>query len=642
MVEEFIGKYRVLHKLGAGGMASVFLAAHRDVPSLRVVLKEMCDPQMIERFRLEAEKLAVLDGTSGVCQIKDFFDANGRFYIAMEYIDGPTLDDLIRSDQPPDLDRSLALVQSVLTILDYAHRQGVIHRDIKPTNVMIARDGQVKIIDFGVAKGATDPELTQVGSSVGSPRYMAPEQFRTSETVDWVRCDIYAVGVMLYYMLAHRYPFEGADTYEIFEAKREGTFIPLATVNPAIPPDVEAAVSRAIARDPAQRFPSAAAMRDALGRAGAGTSTRPRQGVLNPEATLNPDAALDPGPAVLHPSPLPQATLPPTAPPPPPKAPTPPPPPTIPTPPADAAGGGRVRLRVGIAVVAVLAVAAVVAWRLLTPQKSPEPPEPRAVAPVVLAPRGEVIGDSLVSFRWTGSAAARGYRLVVADNADLVTPLFQAACPGTTHVLARPESAGTYYWRVGTEALSAGPLLWSTVDSFRVAAALPPPPPATARLAISLPPASPGRLTVDGRGIGTVRGDTTLTLGPGDRVVSVRYLGHPAATDTRNVTLVAGKLGRLTFDRPSQDRSEGDQGEDVSPVPVTVVALFGGQGIPGAHISIDGKAIGSLTPSRVQLRPGKHTFAVRADIDGEQWRGEIDVIVSKDMDSAVKVPLARK
>ncbi len=264
MTDVFIGKYKVIRKLGAGGMASVYLASHRDVPSLRTVLKELGDIQLADRFRREADKLAQLDGHGGICQIKHFFEAEGKFYIVMEYIEGPTLDELVRGDNPPDLLRCLDITRSILGTLDFAHRMGVVHRDIKPTNIMIDRIGQVKIIDFGIAKGAADPDLTQVGASLGSPRYMAPEQFNAAAAIDWVRCDIYAVGVTLYFLLTRDYPFKAASIHEMCEAKRLGLVEPPSRLNPAIPPWLEAVVLRAMAKDPAERYASAAEMRAAL------------------------------------------------------------------------------------------------------------------------------------------------------------------------------------------------------------------------------------------------------------------------------------------------------------------------------------------------------------------------------------------
>ncbi|MBE0566499.1 MAG: serine/threonine protein kinase, partial [Krumholzibacteria bacterium] len=264
-------------------MASVYLAGHRDVPNLRTVLKELSDPQLADRFRREADKLALLDGHRGICQIKHFFESGGHFYIVMEYIEGPNLDELVRSDNPPDLPRVLEIARSVLGTLEFAHQQGVVHRDIKPTNIMIDRMGEVKIIDFGIAKGAADPDLTQVGASLGSPRYMAPEQFNPAGPIDWVRCDVYAVGVTLYYLLTRDFPFKVGSVYEMCEAKRLGAIVPPSQLDPAIPAWLEAVVLKAMATDPRDRFASAAEMRAALLDAGATPLARPERA---PDTTM--------------------------------------------------------------------------------------------------------------------------------------------------------------------------------------------------------------------------------------------------------------------------------------------------------------------------------------------------------------------
>jgi len=264
MMDEFIGKYKVLRNIGAGGMASVYLASHRDVPNLKNILKKLSDPKLADRFKREADKLALLDGHVGICQIKHFFEHSGDLYIVMEYIDGSTLDQLIKSDDPPNLKRSLEITRSILGTLDFAHRKGIIHRDIKPTNIMIDGNGQVKIIDFGIAKGTSDPELTQAGTSLGSPRYMAPEQFDPPDSVDWVRCDLYAVGVTLYYLLARKPPFEGANMFELCAAKRLNDLPPPSKFNSDIPAELDAVVMKAIACDPAERYATATEMEAAL------------------------------------------------------------------------------------------------------------------------------------------------------------------------------------------------------------------------------------------------------------------------------------------------------------------------------------------------------------------------------------------
>ncbi len=264
MNDIIIGKYRVIRKIGAGGMASVFLAVHKDIPNLHVVLKKLGDPELVERFKREADKLAALDGHPGICQIKHFFDHDDVFYIAMEYIDGQTLQELVEGEGPLDLGQALLLARTILDILESAHSLGICHRDIKPTNIMIDKKGNLKIIDFGLAKSDSDPQLTHVGTSLGSPLYMAPEQFNPSEGLNYIPCDLYAVGIALYFMLTGHLPHSGNNLYQIIEAKGQAQ-VPRPTLfNPDIPPGVEATILKAIAHDPRDRFASAAEMKSAL------------------------------------------------------------------------------------------------------------------------------------------------------------------------------------------------------------------------------------------------------------------------------------------------------------------------------------------------------------------------------------------
>ena len=275
MIEQIIGNYRIVGEIGAGGMASVHLAVHKDVPNLKVVLKRLSDRSLVDRFKREADKLALLDGQAGICQIKHFFDHGGDFFIAMEYIDGCNLDETVRGETGLDHDGALSIMSAVLRTLEFAHSRGIYHRDIKPTNIMIDTGGQVKVIDFGIAKGKSDPDLTTVGTSLGSPRYMAPEQFAPDENTDWARCDIYAVGVTLYYALTAQLPFSGKDLYELREEKYRGLLEAPSRVDPTVSPAMDAVVMRALVVDPAQRYGSAAEMLVDLTAAAAGEPVHP-------------------------------------------------------------------------------------------------------------------------------------------------------------------------------------------------------------------------------------------------------------------------------------------------------------------------------------------------------------------------------
>jgi len=259
-----IGNYRILKKIGAGGMARVYLAVHRDVPNLKVVLKVLTDPRLADRFRQEADKLALLDGQASICQIKHFFNHGDDFVIAMEYIDGITLDDKIRESGRIPVAEAVGLIAGILDVLEVAHTKDIFHRDIKPTNIMLDKNDQIKIIDFGIAKGKSDPNLTVTGTSCGTPAYMAPEQFTPTDDIDYARIDIYAVGTMLYYMTTGELPFKGDNEFAVRDAKLFGDPPPPRKLNPDLPKPLETVILKAIRKEPAERYDSARRMRQAL------------------------------------------------------------------------------------------------------------------------------------------------------------------------------------------------------------------------------------------------------------------------------------------------------------------------------------------------------------------------------------------
>ncbi len=264
MAEEFIGNYRVLRKIGAGGTAQVFLAVHKDVPNLKVILKILSDSRLQERFLQEADKLALLDGHPNICQIKHFFSHGDDMVIAMEYIDGQPLDKKIKAEQNLGVRESLEIICKVLHILQFAHNKRIFHRDIKPSNIMIDNQGKVKVIDFGIAKAETDPNLTAVGTACGTPAYMAPEQFNPDAQTKYGLVDIYAAGTTLYAMLAGRVPYTGDNPFAIRDAKLFEEPPSPRDFNPEVSRDLEAIILKSIAREPAERYQSPQEMIDAL------------------------------------------------------------------------------------------------------------------------------------------------------------------------------------------------------------------------------------------------------------------------------------------------------------------------------------------------------------------------------------------
>ncbi|MDH3889894.1 MAG: serine/threonine protein kinase [candidate division Zixibacteria bacterium] len=264
MNQEFIGSYKILEKKGEGGMAQVYLAVHQDVPNLKVILKVLSDPRLGERFKQEADKLALLDGHPSICRIKHFFSHGDNIVIAMEYIDGATLEDKIKSMNRFEVGEAVQVANDVLDILAFAHQKDIYHRDIKPGNIMIDNVGQTKVIDFGIAKGKTDPNLTIAGTACGTPAYMAPEQFNPTEQANYALWDIYAVGTTLYMMLCGQVPFTDENPFAIRDAKLFNDPPAPSALNSSIPKPLEEVILKSLARDADRRYQTAEQMQDGL------------------------------------------------------------------------------------------------------------------------------------------------------------------------------------------------------------------------------------------------------------------------------------------------------------------------------------------------------------------------------------------
>lgn len=258
------GRYQILEKVGAGGAAQVYKAM--DTRLKRVVALKFLhesylhDPTFVQRFEREAQAAAGL-GSPNIVHIYDFEQADGQYFIVMEYLPHSLRDHLRRHARLPEHE-ARRLVSQVLEGLAIAHAAGLIHRDMKPQNVLLADQGQPKISDFGIVKALGRTMLTQSGKTPGTPQYMAPEQVKGEEVTP--RTDLYAVGVMLYEMLSGRLPFEGEEPMLVALAHVLREPKPLREVAPHVSPAMAAAVEKALAKDPEARFPNAEEMRKAL------------------------------------------------------------------------------------------------------------------------------------------------------------------------------------------------------------------------------------------------------------------------------------------------------------------------------------------------------------------------------------------
>jgi beta-lactam-binding protein with PASTA domain/tRNA A-37 threonylcarbamoyl transferase component Bud32 len=276
------GRYELDGVAGRGGMAEVYRA--RDIRLNRVVAVKTLrddlarDQTFQARFRREAQSAASLNHPSVVAVYDTGEDIAGPApvpYIVMEYVDGRTLRDLLGDGRRLLPERALEIVDGVLRALDYSHRNGIVHRDIKPANVMLTRTGDVKVMDFGIARSLTGSQvtITQTAQVIGTAQYLSPEQAR-GEPVD-ARSDLYSTGCLLYELLTGRPPFSGDSPIAIIYQHVRENPVPPSQVDPEIPPWADAIVLKAMAKSPADRYQSAAEMRAGIERAMSGTPVSP-------------------------------------------------------------------------------------------------------------------------------------------------------------------------------------------------------------------------------------------------------------------------------------------------------------------------------------------------------------------------------
>src|SRR5918996_3127270 len=269
-------RYQIEAPLGRGGMATVFRGTDR-VLNRTVAVKILADrfagdDKFVTRFRREAQAAARLNHPN-IVSIYDTGDDDGAHYIVMELVEGDTLGDVLRRDGALPPERAAAIAVSVAEALERAHQAGLVHRDVKPGNVMLTPDGSVKVMDFGIARAASEDTLTQTGLVLGTASYLSPEQAQ-GLPVD-ARSDIYSLGCVLYEMLTGRPPFDGDTPVAIAYMHVNETPPRPSELEPSIPPHLNEAVMRGLQKDPEARFPTAEAFRAAVAGGGPGTATIP-------------------------------------------------------------------------------------------------------------------------------------------------------------------------------------------------------------------------------------------------------------------------------------------------------------------------------------------------------------------------------
>ncbi len=273
-------RFKIVSEIGHGGMGIVYKAYQTDLD--RVVALKMLPPELthdtsyVARFQQEARHAARLEHPH-IVPMYDIGEMEGLHYIAMKYIEGQTLKDVLQTGKPLPLHRVVEILAQVGEALTYAHEHGILHRDIKPSNIMIATDGWVYLADFGLARDvAATTELTQAGTVMGTPEYMSPEQAQGLPSINHTT-DIYALGVVLYEMLTGDLPFEAETPLAMLAARLVQEPRPLHTLRPDLPPDVAYVLVKALARRPEDRFSSVSAMIVALQQAVESSNTLAHQ-----------------------------------------------------------------------------------------------------------------------------------------------------------------------------------------------------------------------------------------------------------------------------------------------------------------------------------------------------------------------------
>ncbi|MHB0980065.1 MAG: Stk1 family PASTA domain-containing Ser/Thr kinase [Thermoleophilia bacterium] len=269
----FDDRYEIIRKLGAGGMAEVYLAHDRHLGrdvALKVLQTRFAgDEQFVERFRREASSAAGLNHPN-IVQIYDRGQAEGTYYIAMEFLEGRSLKDVIVRFAPLRADHIISITTQILEALRFAHRKDVVHRDIKPQNMIVDDEGRVKVTDFGIARAGSASSMTETGSILGTAHYLSPEQAQGGYAE--AASDLYALGVVMYEMATGQLPFTGDNPVTIAMRHVNEAPTPPRALAPDVPENIERIILRALAKRPEQRYLTAAAFLEDIYRAQRGES----------------------------------------------------------------------------------------------------------------------------------------------------------------------------------------------------------------------------------------------------------------------------------------------------------------------------------------------------------------------------------
>ena len=297
LINSTIGEYRLVEKLGEGGMGEVYQGVHSKigrVVAVKILSQTALGPEFVQRFLNEARIQGGLQHNN-IVTLYDFLEYNGQPCIIMEYIEGQTLTECIRAWGGLPLVDAIRYFQSILEAIDYVHSRGIVHRDIKSNNIKITPSGQVKVLDFGIAKSGASPALTVTGAFVGTLQYLSPEQLIGG--VADARSDIWSLGVLLYEMTTSHLPFDANSIGELYQKITKASYTPPSVMNQNVPREVQNIVSRCLKKNPADRYQSARELLQDVNCAATGLSL-PATRLAGPAPLTAPSSSVptSPGP----------------------------------------------------------------------------------------------------------------------------------------------------------------------------------------------------------------------------------------------------------------------------------------------------------------------------------------------------------
>jgi eukaryotic-like serine/threonine-protein kinase len=258
LINSSVGDYHLVDYIGAGGMGEVYRAVHSKigrVVAVKVLTQSVPSPSFITRFHNEARIQASLHHHN-IATLYDFLEFNGQPCIVMEYVDGETLTERISRFGSLPVEEALYIFQTVAEAIHYIHGQGVLHRDIKSNNIKISSTGEVKLLDFGIAKSGDTPSMTRTGDVIGTLEYLSPEQVKAGNAD--ARSDIWALGTLLYEMMTGNLPFKSPNIGDLCDKICKAQFASVSSLNPSVPHEVEAIILRCLKKKPADRYQTAA------------------------------------------------------------------------------------------------------------------------------------------------------------------------------------------------------------------------------------------------------------------------------------------------------------------------------------------------------------------------------------------------